>query len=160
MKKTVKEVKPDLQIEELKQQLDDCTNRWKRAMADYQNLEKRARDDKVNLIKFALKRFIEKLLDVVDDLEKANEHLKDQGLGLALKKLNELLKSEGVEKIETEGKAYEIETMEALQMVDGEVDNQVVKEHRPGYLMYGSVLRPAQVTVSKKINTITKEEKI
>jgi molecular chaperone GrpE (heat shock protein) len=40
--------------------------------------------------------------------------------------------------------------MEAIQIVDGEKDNKVVTEPRPGYLMHGSVLRPAQVTVSKK----------
>jgi molecular chaperone GrpE (heat shock protein) len=40
--------------------------------------------------------------------------------------------------------------MEAVAQVDGETDNKVMEETRSGYLMHGSVIRPAQVTVSRK----------
>lgn len=138
------------QVEELKGQLDERTNAWKRALADYQNLEKRMTEEKRDFVRFAAKNFIEKLLGVIDDLEKADAHLKNQGLELALKNLQTLLIDEGVERIDTRGKNYDIHTMEAISLVEGDKDNKVIEELRAGYTMHGSVLRPAQVKVSKK----------
>lgn len=137
------------QIEELQRQLTECTNRWKRALADYQNLEKRVNDERQMFARFAAKNIIIKLLTIVDDLEKAQIHLKDQGLGLTLKKLHDLLKEEGVAKIEVAGKDFDVHTMEAVVIEEGKADNQVLEELRAGYKMYGAVLRPAQVKVSK-----------
>lgn len=142
--------KLESEIIELKTALEEANNRWKRALADYQNLQKRTESQQFELVQFAVKNFLEKLLGVFDDIEKAQAHLNDKGLELALKKLQEVLKNEGLERIETLGKDYDIETMEAISIDDGKEDNKVIAEHRSGYLMHGSVLRPAQVTVSKK----------
>lgn len=142
--------KSEKELEDLKLQLTEATDRWKRALADYQNLEKRASEEKREFARFAAKQFIEKLLIIVDDLEKAEAHLKDQGLSLTVKKMIDLLKQEGVEKLTTVGREYDIESMEAIQLVPGKEDNKVVEELRPGYTMHGSILRAAQVKVSKK----------
>lgn len=151
MKKTDEHTKQlQKEVEELKTQLAEWTERWKRALADYQNLEKRTQEKRQEFARFAAKQFIEKLLGIVDDLEKAGAHLQDQGLELALKKLFDLLKQEGVEKFETVGRDYDIHLMEAITLVEGKEDNQVVEELRPGYTMHGSILRVAQVKVSKK----------
>lgn len=140
----------DREVADLKIQLEECTNQWKRALADYQNLEKRIDLEKRDFVKFAIKQFVDRLLPVVDDLEKARQHLKDHGLDLALKKLEAVLKGEGIERIETKGREFDVGTMEAITMVEGDTENMVVEEVRPGYTMHGSVLRPAQVVVSKK----------
>jgi molecular chaperone GrpE len=137
-------------IIQLEAELATCEDRWKRALADYQNLEKRTQEQKREFVQYAIKQFVDKILSVLDDLEKAQAHLKDTGLELALKKLQGVLKQEGIEKIATKDKPYAIETMEAISIVNGEKDNQVVAELRSGYTMHGAVLRPAQVTVSKK----------
>ena len=88
----------DIKAAELQKQIEEVTARWKRAVADYQNLEKRIAEEKQNWVKFAAKNFIVGLLPVVDDLEKANAYLKDAGLGLALSKLDTVLKQAGVDK--------------------------------------------------------------
>lgn len=137
-------------IVELETQLIQMTNQWKRALADYQNLVKRTENNQKDFIQFAIKNFLEKLLGAIDDLEMAGNHLKDQGLALALKKFHDVLKAEGLVRIDTQNKEYDIHTMEAINIIEGDADNKVVTEHRPGYLLHGSVLRPAQVTVSKK----------
>ena len=134
----------------LKKQLDEATAQWKRALADYQNLEKRVNEERRELIQYSVKNFITELLAIVDDFEKAETHLKDPGLTLALKKLRDLLKREGVEKMEVMGKEYDIHTMEALILDEDGQDGKVLAELRTGYTMHGSVLRPAQVKVSKK----------
>lgn len=145
-----KEGKKQTEVDQLNQQLEECTNRWKRALADYQNLTKRIEEDKRDFVRFAAKNFIVKLLGVIDDLDKARAHLKDQGLDLALKKLAQILKEEGVERLEVLGKDYDIHSMEALTTIPGKEDNKVVEVFRAGYTMHGVVLRPAQVAVSKK----------
>ncbi len=138
------------QLAGLEAQAADLENRWKRAVADYQNLVKRTEERRGEVAQFALKMFFDKFLPVLDDIEMAHKHLKDQGLELAMRKMEKTLKEVGLERIETAGKEYDLQTMEAIDSVPGETDNKVVMEHRPGYLMYGAVLRPAQVTVSKK----------
>lgn len=138
------------EVDTLKAQLEEVNQNWRRAIADYQNLVRRNNEEKSDFVRFAAKSFIEKLLSIVDDLEKAHLHLKDKGLELALKKLFDLLRQEGVQRIETKGKEFDIETMEALTTVEGKEDNKVIEELRAGYSMHGSVLRAAQVAVSKK----------
>ncbi|RJR14581.1 nucleotide exchange factor GrpE [Candidatus Microgenomates bacterium] len=140
----------EAKTKELETKLNDMTNAWKRAVADYQNLVKRTEEQKKDFIAFAVKNFLEELLPVVDDLEMAQKHVNDQGLALALKKMSTVLEQSGLTRIETVGKEYDIHTMEAIAIVDGKEDNKIVAEHRAGYLLHGSVLRPAQVTVSKK----------
>jgi len=149
--KTKKDVEPDeARAKVLEEKASEYELRWKRALADYQNLEKRTEERFSELTQFAVKQFIEKLLPVIDDLEKAREHLKDEGLNLAWKKLTAVLEENGIARIPAQGKTFDIHTMEAIHMIEGKTDNQVVTEHRAGYLMHGAVLRPVQVTVSKK----------
>ena len=121
------------QVAALTIQLDERTNQWKRALADYQNLDKRVGEERIDFVRYAAKNFIVRLLAIVDDFEKAQAHVKDQGLGLALKKLFELLKQEGVEKIDTLGKEYDIHSMEALVTEEGKDDGKVLAELRSGY---------------------------
>ena len=143
-------VELEKQVAALTTQLESVTNQWKRALADYQNLDKRVGEERIDFVRYAAKNFIVRLLAIVDDFEKAQAHVKDQGLGLALKKLFELLKQEGVEKIDTLGKEYDIHSMEALVTEEGKDDGKVLAELRSGYTMHGAILRPAQVKVSKK----------
>ncbi len=139
----------DKQLVELQMKVEQFEAQWKRAAADYQNLEKRVQVERQEYARFAAKGVIEKLLSAVDDLEKAAKHLKDQGLNLALKKMHDLLKFEGLEKIEVVGKEFDIQSMEAISVIEGKDENKVVEEVRKGYMMHGSVIRPAQVIVSK-----------
>ena len=143
-------VELEKQVAALTTQLESVTNQWKRALADYQNLDKRVEEERIDFVRYAAKNFIVRLLAIVDDFEKAQAHVKDQGLGLALKKLFELLKQEGVEKIDTLGKEYDIHSMEALVTEEGKDDGKVLAELRSGYTMHGAILRPAQVKVRKK----------
>lgn len=139
---------------------------WKekyiRALADYQNLEKRTREEHHQVRMFAGLVVIEKLLPVVDLLEKAEEHLKDQGLELALKELYSFYYSIGVEKIEVVGKLFDPHIMECSEVVEHIKDNEVIEEVRAGYTMHGKVIRVARVKVGKKleekdINCINKD---
>jgi len=133
------------------EEINDLTNRLKRALADYQNLEKRVLEDKADFVKFANGNLLLKILPGLDSLEKARMHLKDEGLVLAIKQIETALGSEGLEKIETKDQSFNPETMECLEVAEGE-DGQVLEEIRSGYKLNGRVLRVAQVKVGKKLN--------
>lgn len=130
-------------------EVEEWKNKYLRALADYQNLEKRTHTEKEETRKFAVQIFLARFLPVADTLAKAQQHLSDSGLGLALKELDALLSEFGVEKIETMGKAFNPHEMECIEVVAGN-DNEVVNELLPGYRLHGKVLRVAQVKVGKK----------
>lgn len=139
--------------EDLQKQLDEVTNSWKRALADYQNLEKRTQLEKEEFFQFANRELLAKLLPVLDSLEKLEQHLKDEAVKLILSQFHEILRQEGLEKIEVSGKDFNPEEMECIEAVEGkkgETENKVIEEARPGYRLKGKVVRVAQVRVTKK----------
>jgi molecular chaperone GrpE len=122
---------------------------YKRALADYQNLEKRIGGEKEEFVKFANAELILQILPGLDSLEKAEKHLQDEGLSLAVKQLKDGLAKVGLEEISVLGLEYNPETMECLATGEGE-ENKVIEELRKGYLLNGKILRPALVRVGKK----------
>lgn len=150
--KITKTVKTE-EIEQFKKQIDDYKNKYLRALADYQNLEKRMKDEKVELIRSANLNLILRLLPFLDNLEKAEIFIKDQGLKLAKDYLYQTLKEIGIEEIEVAGKPFDPVTSEAIDIVKGDKDNLVVEVLRKGYKLGEKILRVAQVKVSKKINS-------
>ena len=130
------------------QQVKLLENKWRRALADYQNLEKRVRQEKQEFTKFLNAGLIEKLLVVVDDLERAAGHVKDQGLTLIVDKMVSVLESEGLVEIKASGQAFDPVTMDCVDLVVGP-DNKVIKVVQKGYTLNGRVLRPARVKVGK-----------
>ncbi len=138
--------KEDENIKKLTEEKEDLEARWKRALADYQNLERRTSEIRREWILESNKDLIAKLLPVLDTLFLASRHLKDEGLRLSIQKFLDTLKDEGVERIETEGKTFDPNLMEATESIEGEKD-KVVEEIRPGFILNDKVLRPAQVKV-------------
>lgn len=129
-------------------ELENLENQLKRALADYQNLEKRIAEEKAGWIKISNKDLILRLLPGIDNLLLAEKHTQDEGVKLSIKHFLDALENEGVKKIETEGRDFDPKLMEAVGTIKGE-DNKVVEEVRSGYMIYDSVLRPAQVMVGK-----------
>jgi molecular chaperone GrpE len=134
---------------ELEEKLVDSDNKYKRALADYQNLEKRVRDEKADWIKGANNNLLQRLLPLLDTLLLASTHSEDKTLHVVATMFTDVLKSEGVEKIETVGKHFDPNTMEAVEIIVGD-DNIVMEERRAGYTLYGKLLRPAEVAVGGK----------
>lgn len=141
--------KSDQQVETLQKQIEELKAKYLRALADYQNLEKRATAEKEETRKFAVELFLKRLLSVVDTFERAQQHLNDHGLALALKEVSALLEEYKVVKMEVVGKIFNPHEMECLEVVKGE-ENKVIEEILPGYRLREKVLRVAQVKVGKK----------
>ncbi len=140
----------DKEKEELKQKVEQLENQLKRALADYQNLEKRAVGERREWIKTANKDLLLRLLPGLDTLMLAAKHVTDQGLKLSIEKFLEILKNEGVEKIEAVGKVFDPASMECIETVVGQ-EGMVIEELQSGYHQYDNMLRPAQVKVGSEI---------
>jgi len=126
----------------------DLEEKWKRALADYDNLCKRTVKEKKELVRLAHAGLIDKLLPILDSLEKCDQHFQDKGLNLVLDQLKKVLFSEGLEKIKVLGRKFNPEKMDAVEMVAGDRD-RVVKVVLQGYLLNGKILRPAKVKVGQ-----------
>lgn len=138
------------QLADSQKQIEDLTVSWKRALADYQNLEKRIAQDREELTKYIAQNIIRDFLDVFDGLERSDEHLKDQGLHIAVSNFQTILEKNGLKRIEVLGKKFNPETMECIEVIPGKKEDEVVEEMRSGYLLWEKVLRVAQVKVEKK----------
>ncbi len=130
---------------------NELENQLKRALADYQNLEKRTEENRREWILSSNRSLITKLLSVLDDLFLAQSHIQDEGLDLSIKKFLDILKEEGVDQIETKGRDFDPNTMECILVKEGE-ENKVLEEVRSGFIMNDRVIRPAQVVVGRQQN--------
>lgn len=137
------------EIVDLKKRNEELELQVKRVLADYQNLEKRVAGERREVIINANKELIMRLLPVLDALMMAEKHTEDQGLKLSMKQFIDVLKTEGIEKIETVGKDFDPKIMECIEVKEGD-EGKVLSEARAGYLFNDRVLRPAQVVVGKE----------
>ncbi|OGD71026.1 nucleotide exchange factor GrpE [Candidatus Collierbacteria bacterium RIFCSPLOWO2_01_FULL_50_23] len=138
------------EMEVLKEQLTALDDKFKRALADYQNQEKRHASQKSVFIKFANETLLEKIIPILDDLERAQSHLNDTGLGHVIKQFHLVLSGEGISVIESDNADFDPATMDCAEVVAGEKD-KVVKTLALGYRLYDKVLRPAKVEVGNGV---------
>ncbi len=146
---------------ELSSQLDKATREVKeykesylRARADYDNFKKRSERDADDTIRRGKADFMKKVLDVMDDLERASGSGADcdnlrKGLELTIKKLAGVLQAEGLVPIEAQGKPFDPALHEAVAASEADVDCETVTDElRKGYTYCGSTIRPSVVRVS------------
>ncbi|MBI3379523.1 nucleotide exchange factor GrpE [Candidatus Gottesmanbacteria bacterium] len=142
----------DEDIEKIKQESDGWKAKYLRALADYQNLEKRVGEQKQEFVRYAAEKLIYELLTVLDTLEKAQEHLNDPGLTLGIKNFKVILEANGLKKIEVLGKKFDPLEMECIEVVGESKKDEVIEELRSGYKLGDKVIRVAQVKVGEKSN--------
>lgn len=139
----------ETEIESLRKQVEEYKNKYLRALADYQNFEKRIYEEKEEIRVNANRTLIIKLLSFLDSLDKAEVFVKDANLKLVKDNFHKLLKEEGLEEIKVLGKEFDPYQAEVVDLVEGEKENIVVEVLRKGYLLNGKIIRVAQVKVSK-----------
>jgi len=138
------------ELDKAKKESEEFKNKYLRALADYQNYEKRVSEDKEQIGQLAIRNVLLKILPFLDNLNKAEIFIKDEGLTMIINKYGETLKELGVEEIDILGKQFDPHLAEAIEVVEGKEDNIVKEILRKGYMHNGKVLRVAQVKVTKK----------
>lgn len=139
------------EIDSLKQQVEEFKNKYLRALADYQNLEKRVSEERFELMKIGNKNLLIKIIPFLDNLEKAEVFVKDPGLKISKDHFMQILNEAGLEEIDLLGKEFDPNFAEAIDIVPGKEDNKVMEVLRKGYKFEDKIIRVAQVKVSKKL---------
>jgi molecular chaperone GrpE len=145
-------------ISELELKATELQDLYLRKAAEFENYKRRVENDQFNLINYAAESFITKLLPVVDDFERSLKHISDtsdmdkitDGIKLMYDKFMKLLNDQGVKKMETVGKPFNVNYHDALlQKEDPSIPpHTVIEEIQPGYFYKDKVIRHAQVIVS------------
>jgi len=143
------------EIEAIKEELDNTTDRLKRLMAEFDNFKKRNAKEREIQYNSILSDVVNKLLPVLDNLEKAtNIETEDknykQGIDLVLKQYIDVLSSFGVKEIESIGKVFNPELHEAVSQVQDENlgEKEIKEEFRKGYKIGTKVIRHSMVVVA------------
>ena len=147
-----------LQIDELKERVDQTTEKWKRALADYDNLEKRTQQEIIDKVSSETGKLILEFLTVYENFIRAKEvYAKDgvdiTGLEGIIKNMNSLFSEYDVSPIDALGKIFDPNLHEAISIVeDPKLDEDtIIEEIAKGYIIRGKVLKYSKVCVSKKI---------
>ncbi|MEH6387465.1 MULTISPECIES: nucleotide exchange factor GrpE [Pseudomonas] len=147
-------------VANLEEQLATAQDQALRAAADVQNARRRAEQEVEKAHKFALERFANDLLPVLDSLERgielsdrSDEALKPmrEGMELTLKMFADTLGRHQIEAVHPEGEPFDPELHQAMttEERDSMEPNTVVRVFQKGYTLSGRLLRPAMVVVSK-----------
>ena len=143
------------EVEALKKEIETLDNKYKRALAEFDNLKKRSAKDRENLYNTLICDIFKSILPVVDNLEKATStECKDEeykkGIVLLEKQLKDVLTANNVEEIKCEGQKFDPELHEAVSMVQDEnLGEKEIKEvFRKGYKVGNKVIRHSMVIVA------------
>lgn len=136
------------ELEQLKGLATQLEGNYKRALADYQNLQRRTQAEKAEWIRMASRDLVLKLLPILDTLMLAEKHTQDKNFALTVSQFLQALEQEGVTRIKTTDEEFDPQTMEAVTTAEGKT-GKVIEEIRAGFMYYDSVLRAAQVVVGK-----------
>jgi len=143
-------------IEQLEQKVQEYKDKMQRSQADFENFKKRSIKEKQEFVKYANEGLILKVLEAYEDLERALQVEEDkdlrEGVELIYKKMDKILKDEGVEEIETEHQKFDPYKHEALltENNDDYENNEIIQDLQKGYTLNSKVIRYSKVKVCKK----------
>ena len=134
---------------------EEILEHLQRLQAEFANYRKRTDRERLETGIWAQGQLVEKLLPVLDDLDRATDSLGSddspaaQGLAMIREKLYRILEEAGLERVPAAGEAFDPDMHEALmtQQVEPDQVGKVLQEMEPGYRFRGRLLRPARVQV-------------
>jgi molecular chaperone GrpE len=148
----------EARAEQLRRELDEKHDRYLRALAEIENLKRRAQRERDEYVRYATESLIRELLPVLDNFDRAlgaarrtgEDPSMIAGIELIHRELLRVLEKYGVERYSALGALFDPARHEAVSQVvsSTEPENTVVGETLPGYLLHGRVLRPALVAVA------------
>ena len=154
---------PDSTLEQAQAEAADARDKMLRAVAESENIRRRAETDVANAHKFAIERFASEVLAVRDSLELARAvEIQDvdsealnkmhEGIDLTLKQLDSTFEKFNLTVIDPAGEKFNPEHHQAMSMVesDDHEPNHVVTVVQKGCLLHDRLIRPAMVMVSKQ----------
>lgn len=158
IKEELHEIKEDI---EASKDTEDYKSKFFYVAAEMDNMKKRFEREKSNLVKFGNEKILSGLLEVVDNLDRTvdaiandeDEKVKNiyQGVEMVRTQFLNVLKSNGLEKIEALGEIFDPNFHEAMAQMpaEGKKDQEVIQVYQHGYSLNGRLLRAAKVVIAK-----------
>lgn len=150
---TAEEIPENKELQEALERAEDFENKYLRAHAEMQNVQRRANEERQSLQKYRSQDLAKKILPSLDNLERALavEGLTDdvkKGLQMVQESLVQALKEEGVEEVELEN--FDPNLHMAVQTLEADDDHpadSIAQVLQKGYKLHERLLRPAMVVV-------------
>jgi molecular chaperone GrpE len=139
---------------DLRAEVAELDDRYKRALADLDNYRKRAARETDRRVQERSDALLHEFLEALDSIERALEHISEEareGLRAVRQQMEAILTRHGVTRVGTPGDRFDPELHEAIGVreTDDVPDRTIVEVARSGYAVGGRVLRPAQVIVAR-----------
>jgi molecular chaperone GrpE len=150
----------ETQLAEAQAKAEENWDQALRVKAEMENMRRRSERDVENAHKYALERFTQELLPVIDSLEMgthaataegATLEKLQEGTELTLKMLLSVIDKFGIQAVHPEGEPFDPELHQAMSMLESpeHAPNTVMNVMQKGYLLNERLIRPAMVVVSK-----------
>ena len=144
-------------LEKEKQRTNEYVEKWKRALADYENLKKRTDLDISNKVTVEVNKVMLNFLTIYEDLIRAKNMLVDdqkniEGLDGIIKNMDSIFHEYNIKTIDAIGQTFNPNLHEAVSIVeDANLDDDTITEEiAKGYISGNNVIKPSKVIVSKK----------
>lgn len=147
-------------LAEAQQMVNEERDRYLRLAAEFDNYRKRTLKEKAELIKNGGEKTLTAILPVLDDFERALKNLEateetkamKEGVELIFNKFTKVLGQEGLQKIETEGKDFDVDFHEAIALIPApseDLKGKILDCVQTGYMLNDKVIRHAKVAVAQ-----------
>ena len=147
-------------LAEAKQMVEEQKDKYLRLSAEFDNYRKRTLKEKAELIKNGGEKTLTAILPVLDDFERALKNMEaseetkamKEGVELIFSKFQKILGQEGLQKIETEGQAFDTDYHEAIALIPApseDLKGKILDCVQTGYMLNEKVIRHAKVAVAQ-----------
>ena len=147
-------------LAEAQQMVNEEKDRYLRLAAEFDHYRKRTLKEKAELIKNGAEKTMTAILPVLDDFERALKNLEaneatqamKEGVELIYNKFNKVLAQEGLQKIETEGKDFDVDFHEAIALIPApseDLKGKILDCVQAGYMLNEKVIRHSKVAVAQ-----------
>ncbi len=148
------------EVEKLKAELAGQKDKYIRLFAEFDNYKRRTSKESIELRQTAGKEVIISMLDILDDMDRAEEQLQESDMDKSIKdgvllvfdKFRKTLQAKGLKPIHTLHSEFDVEKDEAVSEIDVDdkkLKGKVVAELQKGYYLNDKLIRFAKVVVGK-----------
>ena len=145
------------QTKKLEEENSDLKDKWQRALADYQNLERRTQVEISQRVSSKTNDLLLNFINIYEDFVRAENSLSKEkidtsGIIAVIKNMENLLAENNIKPIDAIGEIFDPQLHEAVSMVvDDTLDEgTITQEVSKGYISGKAILKPSKVIVSKK----------
>ena len=155
-----RELTVEEKLVEAEAKIEKLNNAMLYKVAEFENYRKRTIKEKADLILNGGEKTITSLLPVLDDLERAMQHMNDaadvaalrEGVSLIINKLNTVLSEQGLKRIDTKDAEFTTDLHEAIAFIpapSNDLKGKVIDCVQAGYMLNEKVIRYAKVAVGQ-----------